>query len=167
MKTTIDTNTPDQPVIVMTRTLDAPRDLVWAAFTDPKHVVRWFGGKGFQGIRCEMDVRPGGQWLHVWRLPDGFELEMHSVFVEVSKPERLVWKDANYDRGSNMQRPPSHKTVTLEEFGQQTKWKLVTRFHTLAERDATARTEFANVIADGTEILDEMLRTGAFEEKHG
>jgi uncharacterized protein YndB with AHSA1/START domain len=114
-----------------------------------------------------MDVRPGGAWRHVWRLPDGFELEMNTVFVEVVKPERLVWKDVNYDRGSNMERPPSHMTVTLEAFGTQTKWKLVTRFHTMAERDLTARTDFANVIADATEILNRMLQTGAFGGNHG
>ena len=80
----------DDAVIVMSRVYEAPRDLVWAAITQPRHVARWWGGPGFSNPVCEMDVRKGGAWTHVMRFPDGHELHMDFVFVEVDPPRRLV-----------------------------------------------------------------------------
>src|SRR6202163_31763 len=84
----VDPPSPHEPTIVMRRTFDAPRELVWDALTDPKHVVEWYGGRGFRNPVCEMDVRPGGRWRHVMRTPDGTEHTMEFVFVEVVKPEK-------------------------------------------------------------------------------
>jgi uncharacterized protein YndB with AHSA1/START domain len=79
----IDAASTVDPVITMIHTLDAPREVVWETFTDPKHVARWYGGKGFANPVCEMDVRPGGHWRHVMRTPDGGEHRLHFIFVEV------------------------------------------------------------------------------------
>jgi uncharacterized protein YndB with AHSA1/START domain len=148
----------DQPIIIMRRTFDAPRDLVWTAFTQPKHVAVWYGGHGFANPVCEMDVRPGGLWRHTMRTPDGTEFKMVFVYVEVVKPERLVWKSS---RGENPLPPGMlnvSNTVTLEDAGRQTRWKLVALFDSIADRDLATRRGFARVITQGSEKLDDVVK---------
>ena len=77
--------------IVITRLLDAPRELVWEAMTNPKHVVNWWGPRGFSTTIEVMDVRPGGIWKHVMHGPDGTNYPNKSIFKEVVKPERIVY----------------------------------------------------------------------------
>lgn len=148
----IDVSTADRPVIVITRDFAAPRELVWQAITDPKHVAAWYGGPGFTNPVCEMDLRPGGTWLHVMQAPDGTRFTINSVFEEVVAPERLVWRTV---RDPNRKPPPptSHNTVTLEVRGQQTRWRLVSLFDSMADRDLAARMGFGQMIAMGTERL--------------
>jgi uncharacterized protein YndB with AHSA1/START domain len=153
----IETSSTIEPVVVMTRTFDAPREKVWAAFTDPKHVVHWYGGHGFSNPVCEMDVRPGGHWRHVMRTPDGHEFEMRFVFVEVVKPEKLVWQSEDY--GKRKAGPPACiMTVTLEEAGHRTKWTLVSRFESVAARDAALASGFTTMIEQGSEKLNDIVR---------
>ncbi len=78
--------------IVETRLFNAPRDLVFQMWTDPRHVEKWWGPNGFTTTISEMDVRPGGNWRLVMRGPDGTDYNNRIVFVEVAKPERLVYK---------------------------------------------------------------------------
>jgi len=78
--------------LVFTRLLDAPRELVFDAFTRPEHVKQWWGPNGFTNTIHEMDVRPGGRWRHVMHGPDGRDYENDIVFVEVKRPERLAFK---------------------------------------------------------------------------
>src|ERR1700677_3316170 len=77
--------------IITTRFFNAPRELVWAAWTDPKHIAQWWGPNGFTTTIQEMDVRPGGDWRLIMHGPDGRDYKNHSVFVEVEKPSRLVF----------------------------------------------------------------------------
>ena len=77
--------------IVIAREFDAPRELVWEAWTNPKHVVHWWGPRGFTTTIEEMDVRPGGMWKQVMHGPDGANYPNKSVFKEVVKPERVVY----------------------------------------------------------------------------
>lgn len=85
--------------IFMSREFNAPRELVWEAMTDPKHVVNWWGPRGFSTTIEEMDVRPGGVWKHVMRGPDGVNYPNHSVFKEVVKPERIVFAHGGHREG--------------------------------------------------------------------
>src|ERR1700722_7233031 len=78
-------------IVILTRLFDAPRDLVFKAWTDPKHLAQWFGPHGFTNPVCEVDLRPGGIWRHVMRGPDGNDYPMISIFQEVLPPERLVF----------------------------------------------------------------------------
>lgn len=83
--------TPSDREVVMTRVLDAPRSLVWEAWTSPEHVPNWqLGPEGWTMPVCEIDLRPGGEWRYVWRKSDGSELEMRGSYREISPPERLV-----------------------------------------------------------------------------
>src|ERR1700689_2694515 len=77
--------------LVLTRTFDAPRELVFKVWTDPKHVALWWGPHGFTTIVQEMDVRPGGAWRHSMRAPDGNSYPFNGEYVEVVAPERLVF----------------------------------------------------------------------------
>jgi uncharacterized protein YndB with AHSA1/START domain len=157
MAATIDINSLDEPVIVITRIFDAPRELVWTAITDPKHVAQWYGGPGFTNPVCEMDLRPGGAWNHVMQAPNGMRFTINSIFEQVVAPERLVWrtiKDPNRTQGP----PTSINTITLEQQGSQTKWTLVARFDSVAERDITAKMGFGQMISMGLERMAEHLK---------
>jgi uncharacterized protein YndB with AHSA1/START domain len=77
--------------IVISRVFEAPRELVWNAWTDPAQVVRWWGPKGFTTTIHEMDLRPGGVWSHTMHGPDGTDYPNKSVFVEIVKHERIVF----------------------------------------------------------------------------
>ena len=85
---------PDDRRLELEREFDAPRDLVWMAFADPYHLSQWWGPKGFTNPVCELDLRPGGKWHHVMRGPDGREYPTDSVFIEVTPPERIVYRNA-------------------------------------------------------------------------
>lgn len=80
--------------LVLTRVFDAPREVVFKVWTDPKHVAQWWGPRGFQTTIQEMDVRPGGRWRYAMRGPDGNDYPFDGVFVEVVEPERLVFEGA-------------------------------------------------------------------------
>lgn len=82
---------PSDREIRISRVFNAPRDLVWAAMTDPKQVVRWWGPVGFTTTIEEMDFRPGGTWRHVMHGPDGAKYPNRSVFKEIVPPERIVY----------------------------------------------------------------------------
>jgi uncharacterized protein YndB with AHSA1/START domain len=81
--------------IFFERVFDAPRELVFDVWTDPKHVAQWWGPSGFTNTVQEMDVRPGGEWRFIMHGPNGVDYPNRIVFVEVIRPERLV-----YDHGS-------------------------------------------------------------------
>jgi uncharacterized protein YndB with AHSA1/START domain len=82
---------PSDREIVTTRVFDAPRERVFEAWTDPDHLAQWWGPKGFTNTFEEFDLRPGGNWRFVMHGPDGVDYKNHSVFVEVVKPERIVF----------------------------------------------------------------------------
>jgi uncharacterized protein YndB with AHSA1/START domain len=147
MKIRIDAKSTHSAVIVMQRTFDGPRALVWAVLTDPKHVARWYGGRGFENPLCEMDVRPGGRWQHRMKTPDGVEHALEFEFGEVLEPEKLTWKNSDI-----------RMAVTLEADAQSTNWKLVARFNTYAERDAAQKVGFASVLAEGTEKFNALVK---------
>jgi len=84
-------STPSDRELVITRTFDAPRSLVRATFTDPKHLPNWqTGPKGFTMPVCEIDLRPGGSWHYVWRNTQGREFGASGTYSEVTPPHRIV-----------------------------------------------------------------------------
>ncbi len=80
-----------QGELVLTRTFDAPRDLVYKVWTDPKHIPLWWGPHGFTTTVQAMDVRPGGAFRFSMRGPDGNDYPFNGEYVEVVAPERLVF----------------------------------------------------------------------------
>jgi uncharacterized protein YndB with AHSA1/START domain len=89
---------PMERALVLTRIFDAPRELVWRAWTDPKHLAQWWGPQGFTNPVCEIDLRPGGRLRIVMRAPDGVEYPMIGVFREISPPARLVFTNIAVDQ---------------------------------------------------------------------
>jgi uncharacterized protein YndB with AHSA1/START domain len=146
----------DSPIVSMTRFYAAPRALLWQVLTQPHHVKRWWGGAGCRNRLCDMDVQPGGRWHHVAELPGGPELQLDFVFVEVDPPSRLVWQHA--DHGQRRANPPTARLeVTLEELGVDTRWTLVMRFDSVAERDAALARGFPSPVEASTELLGPYL----------
>ena len=84
--------------IVSVRTFDAPRERVFEAFSDPARLSRWWGPKGFTNTFEEFDLRPGGRWRFLMHGPDGAEFPNESVFVEVERPERIVFRHVSGHR---------------------------------------------------------------------
>ncbi len=81
------------PELVMVREFDAPRELVFAAWTDPEHFANWFCPDGFKTVLCEMDVREGGSYRIHWQDKKGNVYPNKAVYREVSPPDRLVYVD--------------------------------------------------------------------------
>jgi uncharacterized protein YndB with AHSA1/START domain len=92
------TDTSDREIVI-SRVFDAPRELVWEAWTNPEHVARWWGPNGFTTTIEKMDVRPGGVWQHVMHGPNGTDYPNKSVFTEVVKPERIVYEHGGSRKG--------------------------------------------------------------------
>ena len=105
------------PAVIMTRLFDAPRALVFEAWSAPAHLARWWGPNGFSLPRCEVEFRPGGPFNLVMRGPDGNEYPMDGVIREVVRPERIVFT-AIIDRTT---KDEVFTTVTFEEEGGKTR----------------------------------------------
>jgi uncharacterized protein YndB with AHSA1/START domain len=141
--------TPNEPTtqstpgnILLTRVFNAPRDLVFKAWTDPVHLARWWGPHGFTNPRCEWDLRPGGK-IHVdMRGPDGTVYPMFGEYREIVEPERLVFTAGALD-GDGRRLFEILNTVTFAESGDGT--------------TVTLRTELQNVLPEAAHYLDGQL----------
>src|SRR2546426_11466964 len=86
--------TPSDREILMTRVFDAPRRLVFEAWTNPKHLPHWMlGPEGWTMPVCEIDLRPGGAWPYGWPGPDGTQMAVRGVYRAITQPKRLVQSD--------------------------------------------------------------------------
>jgi len=124
-----------KPELVITRIFDAPRELVWQAWTDPKQLVKWWGPKNFTAPAAKIDLRVGGKYLNCMRSPEGQDYWTTGIYREVVPPERLVYTDSFADADGNVV-PGSHYglgedfplemlvTVTFEDVAGKTKMTL-------------------------------------------
>jgi uncharacterized protein YndB with AHSA1/START domain len=117
--------------IVQTRLLDAPRELVWRMFTDPEHIVQWWGPNGFTNTIHEMDVRPGGVWRFIMHGPDGTDYQNKNIYTRIEKPRLIAFEHASV--------PHFFCTITLDEEGTKTRLNFRMVFPTAEERDRTVR----------------------------
>jgi uncharacterized protein YndB with AHSA1/START domain len=112
--------------LTLTRLLDAPRALVFKAWTDPEHLMRWWGPHSFTTPQCEMDLRPGGALRIVMRGPDGSDYPMTGVFDEVQPPQRLSFNfTAEYPAGVAVLKGVT--AITLTELDGKTQLVLTAR----------------------------------------
>jgi len=127
---------PESREILMTRSFDAPRELVFNAWVDPKRIGEWWGPNGFSTTTHEMDVRPGGVWRFIMHGPDGVDYPNKIVYKEIVSPERLV-----YVHDSDQANDPGQfdVTVTFAEHGRRTKLTMQMLFKTAAERDRVVK----------------------------
>lgn len=144
--------------IVMTRTFDAPRALVFTAYTRPVLVQRWLGvHNGWTMPVCEIDLRVGGRYRYVWRGPDGMEMGMGGEFTEIVADHRLAaterFDHAWYDGAA-------HSVVTFDEQDGQTTLTLSVQYDSAAVRDAVLKTPMEKGVAAGFDALEGLLASG-------
>lgn len=114
--------------LMTSRVVDAPRELVWKAFTDPAHVNAWWGPDGFQNVDVEQDVRVGGAWKFKMVGPDGVVYPNKATYLELQPPARLVYDHGDWDRVH------FRAEITLDELANGK--TLVTLSLTLPSREA-------------------------------
>ncbi len=144
--------TNEEKELALTRVFDAPRELGFKVWTDPKHVAQWWGPRGFTNPVCELDLRPGGAILIHMRSPDGIVYPMTGVFQEVVPPERLVFTSAALDSDGN----PMFEvltTVTFAEEGGKTKQILRAR---VIKKTAQAAPYLAGMEQGWTQSLERL-----------
>jgi uncharacterized protein YndB with AHSA1/START domain len=147
--------TPSDREIAMTRVFDAPRRLVFEAWTNPEHLPNWMlGPPGWTMPVCEMDLRPGGAWHYVWRKSDGSEMEMRGQYREIVPPERLVSTES---WGGDW--PETINTVTLTEENGKTTMTLTILYPSQEARDAVLKTGMKEGVSLSFDRLAEYLRT--------
>lgn len=158
----IDTNsaamtvtTPSDREAVITRVFDAPRRLVWAAWTDPEHLPHWMvGSEGWTMPVCEIDLRPGGTWHFVWRRSDGTEMEMHGDYRDITPPERLVSTES---WGGDW--PETLNTLVLTEDDGRTTMTLTILYPSKEARDAALETGMKEGMSQSFDRLAAHLET--------
>src|SRR6187455_1664462 len=108
----------DPRAMVGMREFDAPRELVWTAWTDPKHLSQWWGPDGFTTTTSAFDMRPGGVWRFVMHGPDGRDYENRVTFDEIVKPERIAYRHGG---GGDIEPVQFRTTVTFDDLGAKTR----------------------------------------------
>ena len=127
----------DPRSIVGTRVFNAPRDLVFAAFSDPKHLAEWWGPIGFTTTTSSFDFRPGGVWRFVMHGPDGRDYENRVTYDEIVPPERITY---HHGGGDDVEPVQFTTTVTFQDIGNgQTRIIWHGRFPTAEERARVIR----------------------------
>ena len=108
--------------LVLERVVDVPRELVWAAWTKPEHIVHWFAPKPWTTTHCEIDLRPGGILSFTMRSPEGKDFPNIGCILEVVPKERLVWTDALLPGYRPSQKPFFTAVIALEKQGKGTRY---------------------------------------------
>jgi uncharacterized protein YndB with AHSA1/START domain len=145
--------TPSDREVLIERVFDAPRERVYAAFTDPDLIPQWWGPRGTTTVVDQMDVRPGGAWRFVHRNSDGSETGFRGTYREVTPPERLVYT-------FEWEGMPGHilvETVVFEDLGGRTKVTDHSLFHTTEERDGMLDSGMEGGLNESYQRLDELL----------
>ena len=136
--------------LVLSRVFNRPREILWQAWTQPEHLMRWFAPEHFEAAAAKVDLRPGGHFLYCMRSPEGAEFWGKGVYREIASPERLVYVDSFSDEEGNPVPPERYGlspdypgetlvTVTLADEGERT---LVTLRHAgLPSGEGTDATE--------------------------
>jgi uncharacterized protein YndB with AHSA1/START domain len=128
--------------VVIKRTFDAPRELVFTAWTDSRHMAQWWGPRGFTNPVCEIEARVGGAIHVVMRGPDGTDHAMKGVFREFVRPERLAFTNEAVDAEGNLLLE-GYTVVSFVADGEKTKMTLQAR--------ATGRVPLAPQMLSGME----------------
>lgn len=122
--------------LIFTRLLNAPRSLVFKVWTDPEHVIKWWGPNGFTNTNHGMDVRPDGVWRFTMHGPDGVDYKNKIIFLEVVEPERLVYKHADDEDTEPIN---FQVTVTFEAQGDKTNLTMRMLFDSREDLERVAR----------------------------
>jgi uncharacterized protein YndB with AHSA1/START domain len=146
--------TPTDREVVMTRVFDAPRQMVFDAFTQPELLMRWFGPRGWSLEVCEVDLRVGGGFRFVLRGPDGRSMGMRGVYREIVSPERSVHMETFDDFPGE-----SRVTATMVEEGGKTIFTATVLYSSQEIRDAVLKSGMEHGAAESYDRLAEIFAT--------
>jgi len=149
--------TPSERELLMTREFNAPRALVFEAWTKPEHVSRWFGPRTFTLPVCEIDLRAGGRYHYVMRGPDGADYPMGGDFIEIDPPGRLVYTDRFEIEG--MPERESVITLTLDEHDGKTVMTMHTLYQSAEDMQAVLAMQMVEGMTETLDRLAELLET--------
>ena len=148
-------STPSDREIAMTRVFDAPRSMVFDAWTKPELLTRWLGVRGgWTFAICQVDLRVGGSYRFVWRGPNGAEMGMGGVYREVMPPDRLVATekfDESWYEGEALD------TTTFVERDGKTTATTTVRYASREVRDGVLKSPMERGVAESYDKLDEVL----------
>jgi len=146
--------TPSDREIRLTRLFDAPRALVFDAMHTPEHVKQWWGclAEGYSVPVCEIDLRPGGAWRFVNRLPNGKEVAFHGVYREIARPERVV----NTEIFEEYPDVESLVTTLLTEESGKTRLTVTARYPSAEVRDIVLKSGMDRGAALSYDHLEEV-----------
>jgi uncharacterized protein YndB with AHSA1/START domain len=140
--------------LVITRVFDAPREVVFKAWTDPERLKRWWGPKGFTNPVCEVDLRPGGAIRIHMRGPDGTVYPMTGIFQEIVEPERLVFTSSALDKNGN----PLFEVLTTVTFLEQSGKTKLTLRASVTKATAEAAPYLAGMEQGWSQSLDRLAQ---------
>jgi uncharacterized protein YndB with AHSA1/START domain len=128
---------PSDREIVITRTFEGPRDLLWQMYTRAEHLVHWWGPTGWTLPVCEVDFRPGGTWFYCMESPDGTRSCGKTFYLEIDEPDRMVYRDIFVDPDGNPLEgmPEAESTVEFIEKDGRTTVVSTVLYPTKADRD--------------------------------
>jgi len=152
---TLKVTTPSDREIVLTRVFDAPRRLVWDAFTKPELLKRWFGPRGWSLVVCEVELKVGGGFRFVLRGPDGRDMGMRGVYREIVPPDRSVHMESFDDFPGE-----SEVTTVLVEQGGKTTFTATVLYPSQEVRDAVIKSGMEHGAAECYDKLAELLASG-------
>lgn len=156
---TLKITTPSDREIAMTRVFDAPRHLLFDAYTKPELLKQWLGVHNrWTFAVCEVDLRVGGAYRWVWRRPDGFEMGMCGVYREVVRPERVVATEVFDDPWYEGQ---AVGTTTFVEHGGKTTLTMTVLYDSKTIRDSVLKSPMEQGVAAGFDKLEELLAQSA------
>ena len=145
----------DKREITMVRTFDAPRELVFRAYTDPELIPQWWGPRGYKTVVEKLELEPGGAWRYVQYDPTGSQFAFHGVFHEVTPPKRLVYT-FEYEGI-----PPGHvmvETVTFEDLGGKTRITATDVFQSLEDLEGMVNAGMEEGAVESFDRFAELLQ---------
>ena len=147
---------PGDRQIVLSRLFEAPARLVFAAFTQPELLVRWYGAQGWRLVRCDVDLRVGGRWRFVSQGPDDARMTQSGVYRQIDPPHRLVCTELFDDQSYPGETLVSHE---FTELAGRTTVTTTLLYATAEGRDTVLRYPMTRGIGQGFTRLAELLHT--------
>ena len=145
----------DARSIIGVREFDAPRELVFSAWTSAEHLAQWWGPVGFSTTTMSFDMRPGGIWRFVMHGPDGRDYQNRVTFEEIMPPERIVYRHGGGD--DDVEPVQFKQTVIFEDIGGRTRITWRSDFPSAAERTRVIKEYHAD-----TGLMQTMTRLGEY-----
>lgn len=148
----------DRPELTLKRAFNAPREIVYKIWTEPKYVQQWWGVDGSTIVVCELDVRPGGTFRIDMKANDGAIYINRGVYLDVVVNKRIVYKDVRDGTELTGNLPVAIHTVTFEDLNSGTLVTLTSQFAAIQERDMMVRFGMADGIRQSLNRFDRLVK---------